>query len=587
MDRKGLPRRQRAVAVLRVSTSKQDVSLDVQLDAIRRVAESENAELVNVHVDKLSGDLYRAREGLQQAIGEVRAGSANLLIVYNLDRLSRKVGLTGQVAAEVERAGGRLLFADGTRYDHETPEDELNIHIRESFSSYEKQVIRRRTINALRKLAENGMQPGRRMHPYGYHVVTNREVARDDPRRGKYEIIPAEAEIVREIYRRYADGGSLWSIKRWLDGAGISSPGGDPTWDRSTLGRILQNPVYKGQAVYGRRKRVVDEAREERGLNRVVYAEQPEERWITIPCPALVDEGLWEVCHRRRQENRARLSGNGRRQHLLSGLLRCPQCGVGMGGHKKKYYACPEHCPGTLHRMDVVEPLVVDALQQLAAQPDQITAALRAYDAYRGRKNPRPDEGERLKRELNELADQERATVRAQIQAFRVGVNSRVYEEELGRLAARRAVVEARVSRWEQEAVVAEPATQAEAYARVMTAVREVLTASELSAQEKYERLSTVIARILPEPDGSYRLELRPAGDSVAHMNMCVLGRSFAIRQMTRWAIQCVLVRDLTDTMYNPRMRPFVSHDEGTALVVEHIERHWCPTTLSEEIVGG
>jgi nicotinamidase-related amidase len=71
------------------------------------------------------------------------------------------------------------------------------------------------------------------------------------------------------------------------------------------------------------------------------------------------------------------------------------------------------------------------------------------------------------------------------------------------------------------------------------------------------------------------------------HTNMCVLGRSFAIRQMTRWGVQCVLVRDLTDTMYNPRMRPFVSHDEGTALVVEHIERHWCPTALSEEIVRG
>src|SRR5260370_1029651 len=68
------------------------------------------------------------------------------------------------------------------------------------------------------------------------------------------------------------------------------------------------------------------------------------------------------------------------------------------------------------------------------------------------------------------------------------------------------------------------------------------------------------------------------------HTNMCVLGRSFAIRQMTRWGIQCVLVRDLTDTMYNPRMRPFVSHEEGTELVIEHIERYWCPSVLSEDL---
>jgi nicotinamidase-related amidase len=45
------------------------------------------------------------------------------------------------------------------------------------------------------------------------------------------------------------------------------------------------------------------------------------------------------------------------------------------------------------------------------------------------------------------------------------------------------------------------------------------------------------------------------------HTNMCVLNRSFAIKQMTRWGLRCVLVRDLTDTMYNPRMRPFVPHE--------------------------
>ena len=70
------------------------------------------------------------------------------------------------------------------------------------------------------------------------------------------------------------------------------------------------------------------------------------------------------------------------------------------------------------------------------------------------------------------------------------------------------------------------------------------------------------------------------------HTNMCVLGRSFAIRQMTRWGIRCVLIRDLTDAMYNPRMSPYVSHEEGTKLVIEHIEKHWCPTVLSEDLLA-
>jgi nicotinamidase-related amidase len=68
------------------------------------------------------------------------------------------------------------------------------------------------------------------------------------------------------------------------------------------------------------------------------------------------------------------------------------------------------------------------------------------------------------------------------------------------------------------------------------------------------------------------------------HTNMCVLGRSFGIRQLTKLGFNVALARDLTDTMYNPRSRPYVSHARGTELVVEHVERHWCPTILSTDL---
>ncbi len=70
------------------------------------------------------------------------------------------------------------------------------------------------------------------------------------------------------------------------------------------------------------------------------------------------------------------------------------------------------------------------------------------------------------------------------------------------------------------------------------------------------------------------------------HTNMCILNRTFAIKQMSKWGIHCVLVRDLTDAMYNPKMRPFVGHAEGTDLVIQHIEKYWCPSTTSAELMG-
>jgi nicotinamidase-related amidase len=68
------------------------------------------------------------------------------------------------------------------------------------------------------------------------------------------------------------------------------------------------------------------------------------------------------------------------------------------------------------------------------------------------------------------------------------------------------------------------------------------------------------------------------------HTNMCVLGRSFGIRQQVRLGMNVVLARDLTDAMYDPRQKPFVSHQRGTELVIEHIERFWCPSILSDDL---
>ncbi|MBX6312422.1 MAG: isochorismatase family protein [Isosphaeraceae bacterium] len=71
------------------------------------------------------------------------------------------------------------------------------------------------------------------------------------------------------------------------------------------------------------------------------------------------------------------------------------------------------------------------------------------------------------------------------------------------------------------------------------------------------------------------------------HANMCVLGRPFGLRQMAKNGKNVVLMRDLTDTMYNPRRSPFVSHFTGTDLIVEHIEKFVCPTITSDQLVGG
>ena len=69
------------------------------------------------------------------------------------------------------------------------------------------------------------------------------------------------------------------------------------------------------------------------------------------------------------------------------------------------------------------------------------------------------------------------------------------------------------------------------------------------------------------------------------HTNFCILHRSFSIKQMVRWGVNIILVRDLTDTIYSPAKPPYVSHDEGTRLVIGFIEKFWCPTLESAELL--
>jgi nicotinamidase-related amidase len=71
------------------------------------------------------------------------------------------------------------------------------------------------------------------------------------------------------------------------------------------------------------------------------------------------------------------------------------------------------------------------------------------------------------------------------------------------------------------------------------------------------------------------------------HVNKCVTGRPFGLRQMVKNGRQAVLVRDLTDSMYNPKCWPYVDHYRGTELFIEHVEKFICPTITSDQFLGG
>jgi nicotinamidase-related amidase len=95
---------------------------------------------------------------------------------------------------------------------------------------------------------------------------------------------------------------------------------------------------------------------------------------------------------------------------------------------------------------------------------------------------------------------------------------------------------------------------------------------------------------ITDNADAYYLMKTRQIENVIimgVHTNICVLGRPFGIRQLVTQEMNVLLMRDMTDTMYNPRMRPYVDHFTGNGLVFQHIEKYWCPTMTSNQIIGG
>ena len=73
---------------------------------------------------------------------------------------------------------------------------------------------------------------------------------------------------------------------------------------------------------------------------------------------------------------------------------------------------------------------------------------------------------------------------------------------------------------------------------------------------------------------------------SGVHTNMCVIGRTFGLRSMVKLGKNVVLMRDMTDAMYNSRRAPYVNHFTGVHFVVDYIEEYVCPTILSTDFTN-
>jgi site-specific DNA recombinase len=513
--------RPKAVIYTRVSTDKQaeeGTSLEVQESACLRKAQDLGAEVVDILTDEgVSGAFYLSRPGIQKALALLEARKASVLITMKLDRSGRDADVLGLIRKRIVNAGAQLVFVDGANFENNATGN-LMFRVSAGFAEYEREVIRERTTGGRRKRAEGGVQPCRAFSPYGYHVVTKQDIQSglySAELLGTYQIVEEQAQWVREIFRRYAAGAATRQIKYWLRDQGIPSPNDQPEWSPTTLTRILAHPVYKGVPVFGRTRRRVDETRIGQGRKRTDFAvAREEEEWVYLECQPLVSAEVWDKCQQRLRNNKAIYSGNPQRKYLLAGLVVCPVCrkrSAGTRSGKFRYYTCPydRKCAYRCNS-DCAENAVTLAVNTVIRHPQLTELAARAYNRAHEQSDDTADI-ERLTRELNQLAQQEKATARAQVDAIMQSRSAAVYDTLLAEIGTRQgaireqlALLRARRTRCRDM----EPKSIAEKAARTVAVVEEVLADSLLTSAEKNRILSTVVHAVYPQLEDSQRFQI-------------------------------------------------------------------------------
>ncbi|HWI62628.1 MAG TPA: recombinase family protein [Symbiobacteriaceae bacterium] len=349
---------------VRWSTDEQEsgTTLEVQTESCQYFIKSQGWEFDPklVYVDDGYSGGNTERPALTKLRKSIEAGEIEAVVVYKLDRLSRRVVDCVKLVRE-EWYGRCSLFSTAERFDTESPVGKMIFNILISFAEFERDVIRDRTQSGKKKRASQGRNAGHK-YMYGYRRGEDGSYQLDgyDPANGAFS---GAAAVARRIFTDYLSGVSTVHIAEQLTQEGIPSPLGAPNWRPSTVARILDNPSYAGTYRYGMSQARIGEKRKQ--LDGPTYE-------VEGAIPPLVSFEEFERVSRLRED---RATMNPRQlgsSYLLSGLAKCGKCGQpinGKQGSDKRYYSCLgrlilKNCDCALMGAEVLEKTVLEQVKQ-------------------------------------------------------------------------------------------------------------------------------------------------------------------------------------------------------------------------------
>ena len=325
---------------------------------------------------------------LKRAYEMAKAGECDVFITREVDRLSRKLAKQLIVESELKRYGVDLEYVLGEYPD--TPEGNLNKHIRAVISEFERDKIKERMMRGRNQKVENGHVLVHSTPPYGYAKAIGANG------KATLEILVSEGRIIKLIYHWYAVGdetGQRFSMQAIADkltkmkiptrldtekGKGGHKKQGFGVWSHAMIAKVLRTEVYKGVWYYGKNR---DRA-----------------EWLEVSVPPIVAIEVWEEVKRIRQLNKEESIRNHKYEYLLTGRIRCACCGYSVNGHPNHwrsknahglriYYRCAARsanarimqCDLPQFRTNPVDVAVWEWLCNLLSDPQSLQQGIEAY----------------------------------------------------------------------------------------------------------------------------------------------------------------------------------------------------------------
>ena len=391
-----MKRSQRIALYARVS-SDQPAQQDTLASHMATVHAFATAQGVRIDPDLLFADhgvsgTTLERPQLDALRDQAAAGALEQLLILTPDRLARNYSQQLLLVEECKNLGVALPFV--TRQLAASPEDQLLLQRQGVSAEYEREKLVERPRRGKLHQAPQGKVCVLSGAPSGYVYIPA-----TDTEEARYEIHEREAAVVQRVFQLVVnEQQSIGAIARRLTAEQIPTRRDVGHWERSVIWALLRNPAYTGQAAYRKtevveRKRPTKQARDHSFYPKHVHSstrDRPQEDWIRIPVPALMSEAVFQRAHERLEANKRFSPRNTKRyEYLLSGLLRCQQCGYALYGkpasnskYKRLYYRCAGQdghrwkdgrvCAAHPVRVEALDDLVWEQTRRLLEHPELV-----------------------------------------------------------------------------------------------------------------------------------------------------------------------------------------------------------------------